>query len=350
MVAKQIIILKNTTKRVPWSEEEDEIIKNELKSKGSVSFQHLLDKYRDKFHPSRTIRSLEAHFYRLKRSGNFTEVEHENIEKKEKDEKKDEKSKKKDKIDSIEKEEGVEKFSALEKEVLKNPKVTLSKAMIKEEKMTEKKESKRTLKLEKELQLNPKPEEEVYYAYLMGENVRFNITKQSTVIGRRDSKDSKVDINLSSVTNKNVSKISRKQAQIDMVIQKRNNIKNGLEYETIFMLKNEGKKSLFINDIELLSGETKPIFHNNMIIFPGEVRLLFSIHQNNVDQWTKKEQDKLPKEHKKEEIIEETKEEDFKEESEEIDLEPNDFLPSNEDELLDEDEDPLLSPFENEDE
>lgn len=304
-----------------------------------------MDKYRDKFHPSRTVRSLEAHFYRLKRSGNFTEVENENIEKKEK---------KKEKTETIEKEEGVEKFSFVEKDVIKNPKVVITKSGAKEDKSSEKKDSKKALKLEKELQLNPKLEEEVYFAYLMGENVKFNVTKPSTTIGRRDSKDSKVDINLSTVGSKNTSKISRKQAQIDMSIQKRTYVKNGLEYEAIFMLKNEGKKSLFINDIELLSGETKQILHNNMITFPGEVRLLFSVHQNNVDQWTKKEQDKIPKEPKvetkeKEEVKEEIKEETN--ESNENDNEPNDFLATNEEDPIDEmDEDPLASPFDDNDE
>jgi len=93
LTARNVIILRATTKRVPWNEEEDELILSELKAKGSVSFQHLLDQYRDRFHPSRTVRSLEAHFYRLKRSGNFTEVENENVEKKEKEKREKSKSK-----------------------------------------------------------------------------------------------------------------------------------------------------------------------------------------------------------------------------------------------------------------
>jgi hypothetical protein len=86
--SKSMVILLQTSKRVPWSDAEDEIIMDEvlmfmiiliekkLKKRGFISFQYLLDKYRDKFHPSRTIRSLEAHFYRLKRNGVFDNITH----------------------------------------------------------------------------------------------------------------------------------------------------------------------------------------------------------------------------------------------------------------------------------
>jgi hypothetical protein len=41
-----------------------------VKVNGSfVSFQYILEKYRDKFHSSRTAKSLEAHYYRMKRTG-----------------------------------------------------------------------------------------------------------------------------------------------------------------------------------------------------------------------------------------------------------------------------------------
>jgi len=216
LTARNVIILRATTKRVPWNEEEDELILSELKAKGSVSFQHLLDQYRDRFHPSRTVRSLEAHFYRLKRSGNFTEVENENVEKKEK-EKREKASQK-----LIEKEEGVEKFSNVEKDAIqlipKNTKIQ------KEERIIEKRDSKKALKLEKELQLNPFKSEESY-AEFTAENVKFKMERPIAVIGRRDSKDSKVDINLSTVGNKNTSKISRKQAILEMTIQKKTKFK-----------------------------------------------------------------------------------------------------------------------------
>jgi hypothetical protein len=71
-----MVILSQNSKRAPWNEEEDEIIYSELKKKGYISFHYLLDHYRYQFHPSRTIRSLEAHFYRLKRNGNLDNIDH----------------------------------------------------------------------------------------------------------------------------------------------------------------------------------------------------------------------------------------------------------------------------------
>ena len=35
-----------------------------------------MDKHRDEFHPCRTVKSLEAHFYRLKRNGIFDDIDH----------------------------------------------------------------------------------------------------------------------------------------------------------------------------------------------------------------------------------------------------------------------------------
>ncbi len=84
-----MVILTNTnTKRVPWTEEENKIIIDEvrcyrflpntrqLKRRKFISFQHLIDSNRERLHPSRTVRSLEAHFYRLKRNGAFDDIDH----------------------------------------------------------------------------------------------------------------------------------------------------------------------------------------------------------------------------------------------------------------------------------
>jgi hypothetical protein len=71
-----VILSSTNTKRVPWTEEENKIITNELKRRKFISFQHLIDSNREKLHPSRTVKSLEAHFYRLKRNGAFDDIDH----------------------------------------------------------------------------------------------------------------------------------------------------------------------------------------------------------------------------------------------------------------------------------
>mmetsp|Transcript_15814 Transcript_15814/g.17569 ORF Transcript_15814/g.17569 Transcript_15814/m.17569 type:complete len:497 (+) Transcript_15814:52-1542(+) len=65
--------LQTLKKRVQWSKIEDDVLKSEVgKSGPSVNnFQQVLEKHRLIFHPTRTAKSLEAHYYRLKRSGSL---------------------------------------------------------------------------------------------------------------------------------------------------------------------------------------------------------------------------------------------------------------------------------------
>ena len=68
--------IQPTSKRILWTETEEAILKKEvrqffsplstnwLKAAGNqfISFQDILDKNKASFHPSRTAKSLEAHF------------------------------------------------------------------------------------------------------------------------------------------------------------------------------------------------------------------------------------------------------------------------------------------------
>lgn len=66
--AQSMSNLPTTAKRVLWTSLEEEILKQEVNG-SFISFQYILEKYRDKFHSSRTAKSLEAHYYRMKRTG-----------------------------------------------------------------------------------------------------------------------------------------------------------------------------------------------------------------------------------------------------------------------------------------
>jgi hypothetical protein len=119
--AKGMISLPtNANKRVLWTVEEEQILKKEVmkfhptmetfpqnishppkifppmtnshilykaNSPHFVSYQQILEHYRDYFHSSRTAKSLEAHFYRMKRTGGLAtaappaEVKTEKLEK-----------------------------------------------------------------------------------------------------------------------------------------------------------------------------------------------------------------------------------------------------------------------------
>eukprot|EP00762_Andalucia_godoyi_P003478 ANDGO_04324.mRNA.1 hypothetical protein len=74
-VTKQISVFLDTqNKRVPWTATEDQILTDEYLKKGIVNFDFMLDKFRQVFHPSRTAKSVEAHFYKLRRAGKLPDL------------------------------------------------------------------------------------------------------------------------------------------------------------------------------------------------------------------------------------------------------------------------------------
>jgi hypothetical protein len=128
--------------------------------------------------------------------------------------------------------------------------------------------------MEKELEVNPLEKGGNYFATLEGEKFKFNVSKISNVIGRADAK-ALVDINLKPCGEK-ASKISRRQALITLVVD--GNVPK-------FVLRNEGKKSIYVNDIQLNMGETKELANNEMIGFPGDVKFLFVMNHSTLNKW-----------------------------------------------------------------
>ena len=69
--AGRLAKLPINNKRVLWNDWEEEILKYEVMIKQQFHFQNILESYRSQFHSSRTAKSLEAHYYRMKRSSNL---------------------------------------------------------------------------------------------------------------------------------------------------------------------------------------------------------------------------------------------------------------------------------------
>jgi len=274
-------IIKYNTKREPWTKLEDEIIFNELKEKGHISFQHLIDKNRYKFHPSRTVRSLEAHFYRLKRAGEFEAFEKSTVE--EEEEKKIKKSKIEEGGNQEDEEEVFENVEEIMDEIVEKK---ISTKIKKSEILKEKRESKQAIKLEKEHYINQLNSSNIdisnpIFAELIGEKKKFKITKIETFLGRKGKKNNcQIDIELSKTGNLQTSK---QQATIEL----QKTITNSFQ----FLLKNQGRKSIFVNDFEVLFGSEKYINHQDFISFPSTgtkieyQKFLFSIHKNEIESW-----------------------------------------------------------------
>lgn len=74
LIVRSIHTLPPTTKRVLWTPKEEEILTQEASKADFPGFQTLLEDFRNKFHPSRTARSLEAHYYKMKRGKQSAEA------------------------------------------------------------------------------------------------------------------------------------------------------------------------------------------------------------------------------------------------------------------------------------
>ncbi|KAL0212808.1 hypothetical protein RCL1_006434 [Eukaryota sp. TZLM3-RCL] len=57
-------------KRAKWTDLEEKLLREGV-AHNFISFSDILEKNRSKFHPTRTPKSLEAHYYKMKRSGNL---------------------------------------------------------------------------------------------------------------------------------------------------------------------------------------------------------------------------------------------------------------------------------------
>lgn len=66
----KMVKLPCASRRVLWSEFEEQVLAREVRQSEELStFQRVLENNRASFHPSRTAKSLEAHYYRMKRKG-----------------------------------------------------------------------------------------------------------------------------------------------------------------------------------------------------------------------------------------------------------------------------------------
>ena len=70
-MSKDLLQLQSFLKRVPWTDLEDNLILEEAKKNGHINFASLHENNRLLFHPTRSVRSIEAHFYRMKKGGAF---------------------------------------------------------------------------------------------------------------------------------------------------------------------------------------------------------------------------------------------------------------------------------------
>jgi hypothetical protein len=317
--AKQMITLEQTsTKRVPWTEEENAIIIDELKKKRYLGFQQLMDKYRDEFHPCRTVKSLEAHFYRLKRNGVFDEIDHlHGLTKNTPG------STNNQTIDEVEDEIFNENFEEPEEEpakkVRKNQEKRDSKAATKLEKelavdkhIPKKRKRKQTTKaaateIKEEAVAEPQATTEQYestyiFALLDGAHTLMRITNEETLIGRQTASN-KVDVDLA--LEGDAGKASRKQGILKITAVASTDVlttvatgtedqkkqvkvlqKPGRMYEALIQLQNIGKRDILVDGTPVKSGATITIQNDSTaLIFPGNLQFNLKINRNDVNQW-----------------------------------------------------------------
>ncbi|EFC39334.1 predicted protein [Naegleria gruberi] len=272
-------------KRVPWSNEENQIIFKEAETHKEVplNFELIYDKYRDCLHPSRCPKTLEAHYQRMRRKGIIKEhissvTETQPIQTPtavgstmdDEDEDYDE----------------TKTFSELEKEVLNAPipndlEMRAQNIQLIENKVSEKNELKKIHKLEKENDIDEQATgtkkiklsfEENVIAVFDGIQSKQNIYKSESIIGRKNSSFN-VDVDLS-IESEDIGKISRKQAVLTLSYT----IEEKPAVKTIIATGESGEKIDRVADVEDLSG-TIDESSNKRVVFTfklqNEVESLF---------------------------------------------------------------------------
>ncbi|KAL0480253.1 microspherule protein 1 [Acrasis kona] len=320
LAAKHMVILSNVnSKRVPWTEEENKMILDELKRRKFISFQHFIDSNRERLHPTRTVKSLEAHFYRLKRSGTFDGIDHYHGLSTKKD----------DGVSAVESLTDAEKEVMNTNEIAKQaraPSRTNPNTSTKQSKAQEKKEAKQIVKLEKSHSISnslkppskkrPRPSESEeedqtddndslpLLAVLEGEKCKFEIRTQTTILGRKN-KHLPVDCDLS--LEGNAGKVSRQQASITLQTATRKEQLAGISTGKqtsgdeerrigvsvvteditvpVWSIQNLGKRDLLVNGQQVVGNASCELVHNAIVVFPGDLKFMFTIDQIQCEKW-----------------------------------------------------------------
>lgn len=319
--AKNFLILEQSgVKRVPWTEEENAIILDELKKKGFIGFQQILDKYRDQFHPCRTVKSLEAHFYRLKRTGAFDDIDHyhglaKNVPPTQKQTLSEvEEYIFNEPVDDIPEDEFTTKSRRHKGKRDSKAATKLEKELAQDTYLPKKKKKSKPSKAKDEQQppvvqtslqeINDDQEYDSYiFAILDGSKSFQKITREETLIGRQ-SQNNKVDIDLS--LEGDAGKVSRKQAILRIVPVPSNEIlttvatgtddqhkkhiktasKHGRAYAAQFQLQNVGKRDILVDGVAIKSqSQTILKGDSSSLVFPGNLHFTLKINRNDVNVW-----------------------------------------------------------------
>ncbi|KAL9653640.1 hypothetical protein ABK040_009117 [Willaertia magna] len=349
--AKNITILQNVKnyKRVPWSNEENQIIFREIETHGDVplNFELIYDKYRHCFHPSRNPKTLEAHYQRMRRKGLLkgyfknASILQQQLNKTE---------------DNITENSSIGSSSTIKVNnnnsiITNNEELEVSlinNSMIEEEEEDDLNENKTLEEIEEEILNKPhhdviyedtnnskkrkqlkdihrlekeneqdeyikepkkkKSEGEEVLAILDGTQAKIQVLKPVSTVGRKNSNFT-VDIDLSTES-EDVGKISRKQAILtlnykveeiqptktvamtglnedmsDRYLVLEESVEPEKKVNFTFTLKNVGKRDILVNGEKIESNSEKVVPHQSLIQFPGGLKFVFKYNYHGLDEW-----------------------------------------------------------------
>lgn len=280
---ESILILMKMKKKEPWSQEEENIIIQQLISYGYLASELVLGEYKDIFHPSRTVKSLEAHFYSMKLSGRFNRILHFHHSVFEWEQLRS-------MYISQAKEAGV---NIIIDHSLPTPQLDLSSNKRKRENDINQ------IKKRKLLNSNLKPftifsstensiieptqyeeHENLFniiqlencitnqfpdaYAIFENDRISFPITKFETIFGRQTENFQIADYDVSLLHPESKQFISRKQATVNIKVSKKDST-------VYFTIKNTGKKPIFVNERRIERNFSSKLVTNTFVVFPGNI-------------------------------------------------------------------------------
>lgn len=193
-VSKAVVkLLRSTLKRTSWTKREETIIKKEYKEKGYMSFPHVLSKYKNEFHPCRTVKTMESHFWSMKKKGMFIDVKEKDVQKILKDQKKAAEEKEKleqakleqEKLEQEKIKNGIKTEQMKTEEIKieeKNPEDEIMQEVKTEEKKTEEVKVEET-KIEDEIMQEATPQDQIMQDEVMKDKIQDKIMEEGGIVG-----------------------------------------------------------------------------------------------------------------------------------------------------------------------
>ncbi|KAL0219712.1 hypothetical protein P9112_005365 [Eukaryota sp. TZLM1-RC] len=242
-------------KRAKWTDVEEKLLIDGV-AHNFISFSNILSTHKAKFHPTRTPKSLEAHYYKLKRAGNLPAAVP---------------------MSSQPPPPSAPSTSSTSMTLYETA-AEIEQGKIPKEEPKPEPQMPASVVLNLEHFLKPNPDHLGYSspaAILMGRVCSFPIVSQVTSIGRLVRGSRKVDVDVS----KEACSTSVSRIQAYLFIDDRKEVTDANQSRV--SIKNVGKNPIIVDGNVVINGESFRVLDKSLIEF-GSARFIFFLYEENI--------------------------------------------------------------------